>query len=519
MSSRAPVILALLVLVGGLLASLVLLSDSSSERRRPGALDDGLGTTPTARRTTTQKSATANPDATTPAEPANAQRSQVQATTLAPSADEGLTALELTRTWTALVCSEPDAQPLPEVTVAVVLADRRLEAVTDDDGRFTLDLPELDQAAVHLAHATHVDRYLPNHELLDEQTLFLAPAARVEGRLLPPVEGAVVRLWHKAASSRRYWVEFETTPDAEGAFLFDDLVPGEYLVGAETPGRSVDSEFGLQLAAGETRRVELEAREGGTVRGRVVEAGTERPLPMITVRFRPRDRSLPTRQRDAETREVTTDAAGRYEVRGLGPGSYDAYATDAGGVRRRDRLQIPTHGAVLEHQFELPGLTVLSGRVVDDAGQGLAGARVVAFESVPRDPYEDEDAPRVTSGSDGSFTLENVRGGRSVFLVALLDDHAPAVLPVPLEDGRRVLTGLLLEVPPSLTVRGRLVSPEGDPIPGAGIRADVYWSRRSRVRAERTVSDDEGRFTLGKMAPGRVRLWLEATITSTAAST
>lgn len=108
-----------------------------------------------------------------------------------------------------------------------------------------------------------------------------------------------------------------------------------------------------------------------TVYGRVVTAVTGKALRRALVRLNLRDTS------NAEfTREMLTDADGRYRFEGLPAGEYVAYSWIAGFLRRSEVIDVGA-GAARRIDFALPRGGVISGRIIEDTGEPSAGIRLV----------------------------------------------------------------------------------------------------------------------------------------------
>jgi hypothetical protein len=167
-------------------------------------------------------------------------------------------------------------------------------------------------------------------------------------------------------------------------------------------------------------------RQGtGVIRGRVVRADTGEPLRRAQVRvdeWSTGDRGGPA--------ATMTDAEGRYELTQLPAGRYQLKATRGGyvevayGQRRpfeRGRPLELSEGAVLQNiDFALPPGGVVTGRVVDETGEAVAGASV----SLARRRYIDGEKRLVAeSGSStddrGEFRIFGVPPGDYVMSAAL----------------------------------------------------------------------------------------------------
>ena len=124
------------------------------------------------------------------------------------------------------------------------------------------------------------------------------------------------------------------------------------------------------------------------IRGRVVAAETGRPLTLATITA-----SAPELR---ESRSISTNSEGRYELRNLPAGRYTLSIAHSGylrlqyGQRRPLELGKPIDvaaAAIVDNiDFVLPRMSVISGRVTDEEGEPIAGARVTAM---PSSPYGD----------------------------------------------------------------------------------------------------------------------------------
>jgi hypothetical protein len=131
------------------------------------------------------------------------------------------------------------------------------------------------------------------------------------------------------------------------------------------------------------RDVREPERETGTavVRGRVQTADTGAPIRRAQVRV--------TSPGSRDTRLVTTDAEGRFELRDLPAGRWELTASKGGYVTMRYGQRRPfeagrplelVDGQIVQQvNFALPRGAVIAGRVLDEFGDPVAGARVQAL--------------------------------------------------------------------------------------------------------------------------------------------
>jgi len=120
-----------------------------------------------------------------------------------------------------------------------------------------------------------------------------------------------------------------------------------------------------------------EAKETGVIRGRVVNAGTGRPLRQV---------NISAREDNVTLRSLFTDENGQFECKGLSAGRYQLRASLVGYVPLDFREDPETGGGQEialgnaetfdKADFRLPRGGVISGRIVDEAGEPLEGVQV-----------------------------------------------------------------------------------------------------------------------------------------------
>jgi len=160
-----------------------------------------------------------------------------------------------------------------------------------------------------------------------------------------------------------------TTPDGQ---VITSLTTGATTIG------------GVATAAAPARDVPQPARTGTSrIRGRVIAADTGAPLRRATIRI------ASPEIRDSRT--TVTDADGRFEFSDLPSGSFSVMANKTGFVmlnygqtRPNDRtkqLDVPDKQIVHRVDFRLPRGGVITGRVLDEYGEPVAGAQVQPMQN------------------------------------------------------------------------------------------------------------------------------------------
>jgi hypothetical protein len=349
-------------------------------------------------------------------------------------------------------------------------------------------------------------------------SIHLQPVVALAGRVVDaagaPVVGA--RLEGMVLARARGNVEkLRATTAADGTFRIRSLPPeGELtleVLHADFARRSVALGQVRDLAAGPPLELMLERGRTaiGTVEGPTGEAVPGAQVELLRgdtddVRFGMRRRSAAGDPQLASR----TDAQGRFAVARTPAGRFDISVRAAGYAEAIvPRVEVPPG----EGDHELGTVTLehglaLEGKVVDESGQGLGGARVTLRTGALRG-YPS--GPEAVSAADGSFSFPDLRRGEEVFLAAELDGYAQvheAIVRIPALDPVR------LTLQSASLVRGRVLGPDGAGVGSAMILAIppmnvLRTAPRPRQRNART--DTGGGFEL-RLAPGEWQLTAHA---------
>jgi hypothetical protein len=150
-----------------------------------------------------------------------------------------------------------------------------------------------------------------------------------------------------------------------------------------------------RVRAGTAASLELVSGSGFALAGRVADEGG-RPLAGALVFAAERPWSvLPDERFGVAAR---CDERGRFRLAGIAPRAVWIVA-DAGAGRRAETLVRAGEGAELRRDFALSEGHSLAGRVLDEAGDGIAGCGIVVVAPDEWPPL------RTTSAADGSFRV------------------------------------------------------------------------------------------------------------------
>lgn len=403
----------------------------------------------------------------------------------------------------------PDPWDLPRVppdpTRALVPAPEaepiaRVEVVADAAGRFTIPAPA-SRAWLRLV-------------LLEEEWLAEGGASPVtrEPVVLTAVPARLVRLEVEGTEGQPAWVHFyplaEAPPapgppagplaarypfrpartDARGRltvrlprgvrWIAAVCVPGRYCVGVDVPGTDADVPLVLRPLAGPGRLcVRVTDSKGRPVAGAEVRAAIHHAEPGRPWQVAPHLQNSALGAR--------TDADGGARLEGFRPGMLHQVQVHAEGLPdHAEHLAVPLLDATpCDLDVCLAPALAIHGRVVDGADRPLGGVRVRG--EVQGDPWVG--GAVATSAADGTFTLAPLGPGTYRVLARLAEHYALLVEPRPapptharsFADPREGpgLVGLterrspavLLRMLPAARLRVRLVSPEGDAVPGARV--------------------------------------------------
>jgi protocatechuate 3,4-dioxygenase beta subunit len=473
------------------------------------------------------------------------------------------------------ILADDTGQPLPNARVLV--KGTALAARADLEGRFTITAPGTSILVV--TKAGYLRTEIPARQT---DAVRLTRAAVVSGRVFnnrgEPVANAAVTITPGAQVATNIPVGYgQTTTDDRGQYRLSGLAAGTYTLAVRTTtGRTVsialpqgNTGFGPEafttyfpdtLNAPDSEPVVLRTSEErgdvdfhlpvartnrsadllmivgpdvaipsigeGTIRGAVVDPAGH-PLPHVMVELLGEVPRL-------RTSFSETDDLGAYAFANLPAGSYRVIASAPGYSMVNDGFlgvglsgsNIGT-GATLSEGERRNGVDVvlnpwasISGRVVDELGEPVEGARValliVRYENGRRRLVRGRPQPRTTDDR-GEFRLFGINQGQYVLTVSVgestavdVPGYAPTYYPgtiaaaearfVTVSPGEEV-AGIHVPLATTATanVRGRIVNPEGQPFSGGRFNLVSRGLLASRLDG-RLASD--GSFEFRNVPPG-----------------
>lgn len=304
--------------------------------------------------------------------------------------------------------TDGNGEPIANVTVRTTEGPVvGVSATTDSQGDYSLpDLPE-GTYAVTFTRAGFTSRTVTGVEVFRNQTTPLdvtlaadAGTAVLTGTVTDtagnPVSAATVSVFLGTT------LVGATTSDTQGRFTVTGLNSGTYSVRGSRTGFDTVQVDGVVLRANETTQVTLRLPRAGT------ETGTISGL-VLDPSNRPVQNAMVELNGPAGTRQLHTNAEGRFEFSNLPPGSGYRVTVTATGLNpeTRSNLQLGA-GEVIDLRFQLTrqpdGGGSVAGIVRGPNGLPIAGATVTVVSG-----------PNVgnsrTTSADGRFNFTGLPGG------------------------------------------------------------------------------------------------------------
>ena len=264
--------------------------------------------------------------------------------------------------------------------------------------------------------------------------------------------------------------------EEDGSFFFDGLAGRVYRIMARKEGNSAGPVSWRLTQTSEPVMLKLEP--GGGLEVTVGALLDSSPIRGATVQLRT---LMPL--------TAPTDARGVATLTGLGPGRYHVTAHAAGYAPAVQQVYVAPAPDVTRLTLLLARGAPLSGKVVDEAGTPVKGARVEAN----MEAYHPTGAA-VTTGEAGTFTIPALAAGTYNLAVAHPEMAPVMSRPITL-DGLAPRSGVVITLKAGGEITGTVLLAGGGGAGGAVVHlaAHKYWLGRG-VPRKQVVCDDGGKF-------------------------
>jgi protocatechuate 3,4-dioxygenase beta subunit len=416
--------------------------------------------------------------------------------------------LEPPRRVAGKIVDEIGGRPIRQAVIWMGWPPAAAPASSGADGSFQLDLPPGGEGWSESAAAGFLPgsrRFLKKGEP-GPILLKLSPAATIAGLVVNSAGRALAGVAIELEGRQDTGEEepFQTGPD--GKFRLPGLRPGSaYRLTAKREGFAPTEKTVRTAPPGRASSpVRIALDDGTTVSGWI--AGEDgRPVAGAELAL--------VGSQDLMALSATharSDAAGKFELRHLPPGTFNLIARHPGHAPlRMEGIENPAGTAPVDlGRLTMPDGVFIEGQVVDGQGSPLAEVEIMAMPSdadgLDLQAFregENRGPERVQTGPDGRFRLEGLRPASRYELMAVHPIYGMASAPgvkAPTEEPVRI------EMRKMRILSGRVVGPDSEPVAGAGLS----WVQENRLggnfsmsSSDVGVTDAEGRFQAPEFSP------------------
>ena len=263
--------------------------------------------------------------------------------------------------------------------------------------------------------------------------------------------------------------------DAAGAFQLAGVAAGSASVEAFGKDDTTARRDTVRVKKSETTDVALKLGKSASITGSVIDEKTRRPLP--GVRVAAETATMPfLRRGESRSRSARTDGKGRFRIAGIAVRPYTVRASKTDYLPSRMEGITPSVSAPATVAIALQRAAGISGRVTDEAGAAVGGARIGFardrnIRAIMRGDASSVLGGRagVTTGPDGTFQMRGLAPEKNRTLEAAKPGWVTAKRHgVTLKVGEQV-KNVTLVLRKGLEARGRVVDSAGQPVVGAEI--------------------------------------------------
>lgn len=370
---------------------------------------------------------------------------------------------------------------------------------TGADGSFTMQLAAgtYDLKADADGYAPETTRAVEIKGEVEPITFALDASVTVSGRVIRADGSGVPDVSINAMSTGG----LNTTTGPDGAFTLEELPPGPVTLLAMKVSDYIREMVSVEAPAA---NVEIKIPAGGTVRGRVLEKGSKKPVTDFRVGPSGERRGAGMRMiMPANLQPVRSDD-GSFEIANVPAGPTEIVAESAGYVTGTTSVTVEEGKASEEITILLEPGTRVFGRVSSPEGMPLAGA------SVSMESDEDSALPMIarrsaagTTDANGEYAISGVAAGERSFRAT--HDSYPPITKEANVSGREMR--LDIQLGRGTDVVGVVVREGGAPVAGAQVSASTT---QQGAGSKSATTDANGNFRIEGLTPGRYSFFVRS---------
>lgn len=288
--------------------------------------------------------------------------------------------------------------------------------------------------------------------------------------------------------------EDQVFTDPSGNFRLDGVDPGMVTVTAKADGKAPGRKSGLKVVSDQVVDAgTLTLEDGRTLRGRVVAAKDDAPVPGATVSVAPPQGFMMSTDRNTTAGLAISGLDGRFEIAGLEARTYAIDATQPDYSPNSGRVEIGADADTDDFVIKLSRGGTITGVVRDAQKQPQVNVQVL-MTKIPMGGGPQT----VSTGADGRYTFEKIAPGEYM-VVKAPTGGGPLMLfggmkQVVVREGETTVHDL--DEGAKINLTGRVLK-GGQPVANAMLFFSVNDGGAAPTDLKQSRTDAEGRYQVG----------------------
>lgn len=366
---------------------------------------------------------------------------------------------------------------------------------TDAAGRFTANLEsgKYDALVQRQGYASVMLTAIQVQSGIEPLEVQLTEGATITGRVVRPDGSGVSDVNVSLMSNQTRLEPNPAVTGPDGGFTLTDLTPGPVTLWAMSFEQNIRE---IRTTEAPTADLVIEIPAGGTIRGRVVDKGTGRPVTNFEVGPSGERRGAGVVMMGPANLTRFQSDDGSFELENIPEGSVELLAQAAGYVSAKmPGVEVKPGGVTDDVEIQIEPGTRITGRVLGPDGAPVSRAGISRVAESSAGPAARRNETVATDG-DGNYVLEGIPEGE----IELRAIHQSFVT----ETKKVKVAGREMQVDFRLgrgaDVHGVVVTETGAPVAGADVSTRSAAANSSGQSAK---TDANGTFRMSGLADGR----------------